>query len=328
FAFYPRSVSPLGLFIERECPLRKTRTEITLLSVNHQISIPVGVCSVKMKISSATYALFLSLAARQGAATVTQGISDTVYNRLVQMATISQAAYANLCKIPSTITPVQKIYNAQTDINGWVLRDDSHKEIITVFRGTGSDVNLQLDTNYTQASFQTNPKCVGCSVHGGYYLGWVSVKDQVESLVQEQTLKYPDYALTVTGHSLGASMAAITAAQLSATHSGVRLYTFGEPRTGNAAFATYMDENFQSTNPTTTRYFRVTHADDGIPNLPPTAQGYVHSGVEFWSVEPHSAHNTYVCTGNQVQCCEAQGGQGVNAAHVTYFGMSSGACTW
>lgn len=153
-----------------------------------------------MKIISVTHALVLSLAARQGLAAVTQGISDTVYNRLVEMATISQAAYANLCKIPATITQVQKIYNAQTDINGWVLRDDSRKEIITVFRGTGSNVNLQLDTNYTLASFQTNPNCVGCSVHGGYYLGWVSVKDQVESLVQEQAKKYPGYALTVTGH--------------------------------------------------------------------------------------------------------------------------------
>lgn len=153
-----------------------------------------------MKILSITHAVVLSLAARQGLAAVTQGISDTLYSRLVEMATISQAAYANLCKIPSTITTVQKIYNAQTDINGWVLRDDSRKEIITVFRGTGSAVNLQLDTNYTLASFQTNPKCVGCFVHGGYYLGWVSVKDQVESLVQKQARQYPDYALTVTGH--------------------------------------------------------------------------------------------------------------------------------
>lgn len=153
-----------------------------------------------MKVFSVTHAIVLSLASRQGLAAVTQGISDTVYSRLVEMATISQAAYANLCKIPSTITTVQKIYNAETDINGWVLRDDSRQEIITVFRGTGSDINLQLDTNYTLTSFQTNPKCVGCSVHGGYYIGWLSVKDQVESLVQKQAIEYPEYALTVTGH--------------------------------------------------------------------------------------------------------------------------------
>lgn len=123
-------------------------------------------------------------------------------------------------------------------------------------------------------------------------------------------------------------MAALTAAQLSATYDQVSLYTFGEPRTGNQAFASFMDEAFKATSPSTTQYFRVTHADDGIPNLPPASQGYVHAGIEYWSVEPHNADNMYICTGNENQCCEALGGQGVNAAHVTYFEMTSGACTW
>ncbi|CAG8905476.1 unnamed protein product [Penicillium egyptiacum] len=280
-----------------------------------------------MKIS-APRALALSVAVGQGLAAVTQGISGNIYNRLVEMATISQAAYADLCNIPATITTVEKIYNAQTDINGWVLRDDSRQEIIIVFRGTAGDTNLQLDTNYTLAPFDTLPKCVDCAVHGGYYIGWTSVQDQVESLVQQQAGQYPEYALTVTGHSLGASMAAITASQLSATYDHVNLYTFGEPRTGNLAYASYVNEHFKARSPETTRFFRVTHANDGIPNLPPAEQGYVHSGVEYWSVEPHSPGSTSICTGNEVQCCEAQGGQGVNDAHVTYFGMASGACSW
>jgi hypothetical protein len=154
---------------------------------------------VDMKIS-APRALALSVAVGHALAAVTQGVSDNIYNRLVEMATISQAAYADLCKIPATITTVEKIYNAQTDINGWVLRDDSRQEIIVVFRGTAGDTNLKLDTNYTLAPFDTLPKCIGCAVHGGYYLGWTSVQDQVESLVQQQASQYPDYGLTVTGH--------------------------------------------------------------------------------------------------------------------------------
>ncbi|KAJ5970983.1 Lipase class 3 [Penicillium vulpinum] len=281
-----------------------------------------------MKPFSAIRAFGFSVAVGQCLAATTQGVSDNIYNRLVEMATISQAAYADLCNIPATMTTVKKIYNAHTDINGWVLRDDSRQEIVIVFRGTGSDTNLQLDTNYTLAPFDTLPQCVGCSVHGGYYLGWTSVQAEVESLAQQQANKYHDYALTVTGHSLGASIAAITAAQLSAIYDHVRLYTFGEPRTGNQAYGSYMNERFQAASPETTRYFRVTHANDGIPNLPPAEQGYVHSGVEYWSVEPQSPDSMFVCTGNEIQCCEAQGGQGVNDAHVTYFGMTSGACTW
>lgn len=153
-----------------------------------------------MKAFSATSALAFSAVAGQALAAVTQGVSGSTYNRLVEMATISQAAYANLCNIPATIKTVQKIYNAQTDINGWVLRDDSRREIITVFRGTGSQTNMQLDGNYTLAPFNTFPQCVGCAVHGGYYLGWVSVQDQVKSLVQQQASQYQGYTVTVTGH--------------------------------------------------------------------------------------------------------------------------------
>lgn len=153
-----------------------------------------------MKQFSAKYALILLATAGQALAASTQGISEDLYNRLVEMATISQAAYADLCNIPSTIIKGEKIYNAQTDINGWILRDDTSKEIITVFRGTGSDTNLQLDTNYTLTPFDTLPQCNDCEVHGGYYIGWISVQDQVESLVKQQASQYPDYALTVTGH--------------------------------------------------------------------------------------------------------------------------------
>ncbi|KAL4892334.1 putative feruloyl esterase A [Aspergillus ambiguus] len=281
-----------------------------------------------MKCFSGKYALAFAAAAGQSLAIVTKGVPENLYNRLVEMATISQAAYADLCNIPTTIAQVEKIYNAETDINGWVLRDDSRREIITVFRGTGSDTNMQLDTNYTLTPLSTLPKCNGCEVHGGYYIGWTSVQDQVQSLVKQQTSQYPEYALTVTGHSLGASMATITAAQLSTEYDNVRLYTFGEPRSGNQAFASFMNDGFKVGSANTTHYFRVTHADDGIPNLPPASQGYVHGGVEFWSVDPSSSQNTFICTGNKVQCCEAQGGQGVNDAHTTYFGMTSGACTW
>lgn len=154
----------------------------------------------KMKQFSAKYAIAVVVTAGNALAASTQGISEDLYGRLVEMATISQAAYADLCNIPSTIIKGEKIYNSQTDINGWILRDDSSKEIITVFRGTGSDTNLQLDTNYTLTPFDTLPQCNGCEVHGGYYIGWISVQDKVESLVQQQVSRYPDYALTVTGH--------------------------------------------------------------------------------------------------------------------------------
>jgi hypothetical protein len=76
----------------------KNDTNGTHLSLNHYLSNIIGDCSVTLKIISVTHALVLSLAERQGLAAVTQGIFDTVYGSLVEMAMISQAAYANLCR--------------------------------------------------------------------------------------------------------------------------------------------------------------------------------------------------------------------------------------
>lgn len=59
---------------------------------------------------------------------------------------------------------------------------------------------LETDTSYTLADFSTFPACQGCQVHGGYYLAWVSVVDQVQSLLQEEASRYPDYGIVITGH--------------------------------------------------------------------------------------------------------------------------------
>ncbi|KIH59629.1 triacylglycerol lipase [Ancylostoma duodenale] len=54
--------------------------------------------------------------------------------------------------------------------------------------------------------------------------------------------KYPDYGVWVTGHSLGASMASLAASYVISTQgingSDVLLITYGQPRTGDWAFAT------------------------------------------------------------------------------------------
>ncbi len=46
--------------------------------------------------------------------------------------------------------------------------------------------------------------------------------------------------IIVTGHSLGGSLAILAAADLHKTHGKIdQVYTFGQPRVGNAAFASY-----------------------------------------------------------------------------------------
>ncbi|GMT05397.1 hypothetical protein PENTCL1PPCAC_27571, partial [Pristionchus entomophagus] len=91
----------------------------------------------------------------------------------------------------------------------------------------------------------------------------------LESGLQEDLIelrkKHPAYRLWLTGHSLGGSLASMTA--LYAAHhklidqSKIRLITFGEPRTGNVAFAKSLETEIDF------RY-RVVKRNDLVSNIP------------------------------------------------------------
>lgn len=108
----------------------------------------------------------------------------------------------------------------------------------------------------------------------------------------------PGYTIVVTGHSLGGGIASIAASSLAALGNKVTVYTYGEPRNGNDDFTTYI----QSLIPTSS-YFRVTHANDGVPQIPPKVLGYRHHGTEYWEkplgIGSVSASNTYKCAGEE-----------------------------
>jgi hypothetical protein len=272
----------------------------------------------------------------------TQGISTTLLDRFIQMATICMSTYVDgLCLFPGGLPIVATITNDANDIHGWILRDDSTQELITVFRGTESIQNYETDTNYTLADFDTFPSCVGCQVHGGYYVAWAAVVDDVQSLLQAQAAQYPNYGIVITGHryfpalylkifmskltissSLGGSLAALAAAQFSPLFGNMTIYTMGEPRTGNAAFASFIDNTYQTSSPDTTKFYRCTHENDGIPLAPPTSLGYVHHGLEYWNLDPTSTSTTYICGAETTECCGGQNGSGINAAHLTYWGRT------
>jgi hypothetical protein len=104
------------------------------------------------------------------------------------------------------------------------------------------------------------------------------------------------------------------------------VYTYGEPRSGNPAFANFLDATFTTSSIDTTSFYRVTHENDGIVVAPPLSDGYVHQGLELWSRDPPSADNTYICGGETTECAGGQNGTGINLAHVTYFGRVTGTC--
>ena len=149
------------------------------------------------------------------------------------------------------------------------------------------------------------------------------MKPQVLIALSSAISANPTYKLVATGHSLGAAIATLAAADLR-HNSGyaVSLYTYGSPMVGNYFLATFITQQ-------TSQNFRVTHADDIVPKLP----GYpifAHVSPEYWIT---SGDNVAVTPGDiQVSSgvIDLQGNQGQvdNSVddHLWYFNAIS-ACS-
>jgi hypothetical protein len=71
----------------------------------------------------------------------------------------------------------------------------------------------------------------------------------------------------------------------------IRLFTFGSPRVGNAAFAAFVAN-------ATAVSVRVTHNRDIVPSVPPTWVGFHHAPTEAWQVDFGGAGVVGLCDGS------------------------------
>ena len=110
---------------------------------------------------------------------------------------------------------------------------------------------------------------------GTVHIGFVRALDAVWAGVESTVRKHAAAGkkLWITGHSLGGALAVLAACRLSDLRPGV--YTFGQPRVGDEAFAdTYQSRIGE-------RYFRFINDRDIVARVPPHTAGYRHFGREM-----------------------------------------------
>ncbi|KIH55769.1 triacylglycerol lipase, partial [Ancylostoma duodenale] len=143
--------------------------------------------------------------------------------------------------------------------------DPVEKAVIISFEGTDGSNQMtdEILSFFTNKVAFFNNGYLFKYFHNAFFFLWNGGLEQ-----QVRTLKYqyPDYKVYVTGHSLGASIATITASYLVKwnmwTPENVRLVTFGQPRTGDYDFATWHDATFPYA-------YRIVHQNDPVPHIPP-----------------------------------------------------------
>lgn len=152
--------------------------------------------------------------------------------------------------------------NNLTQTQGFITRDDTRKEIIVAFAGS-EQIEDALTGNIatTTIIITINAHCTfvdvdillvpfiskgissdltnGVFVHQGFLTAYNSVESGILATVTSQLAQNPAYSLVSVGHSLGGALASIAGVSLSANFPNVslRMFTFGQPRTGNAEYA-------------------------------------------------------------------------------------------
>jgi hypothetical protein len=136
------------------------------------------------------------------------------------------------------------------------------KAVILAFAGTDPGIWQNLVSDFTPI-----PE-FGSDIHNGFRVAADAAQPQIDQAVQ--LCRQSGNPLFITGHSLGAALAALAA--LRAAKAGMppaAVYTFGMPRVGGPQFAA----SYASLSEVT---YRLVHGIDLVARVPPGSRGGFH----------------------------------------------------
>lgn len=169
-----------------------------------------------------------------------------------------------------------KFFDANTNTFGYAGLAPAAGENIIVFSFRGATPsagrNWITDLNAQRMPY---PGLRGATVHKGFYNSYLSIARQVNLAAKSLLANCQGCHIYVTGHSLGGAIATLAAADLFSLTPDLTLYTFGSPRVGDLAFATYFDKIVPDT-------YRIVHNKDLVPHIPQRFLGFRHVSREIW----------------------------------------------
>ncbi|HHT9138644.1 MAG TPA: lipase family protein [Candidatus Wunengus sp. YC60] len=144
------------------------------------------------------------------------------------------------------------IFNGNNGTQGFLASREKDKMVVLSFRGTETnslrDIKADLDARFYMDSEHV-------MIHNGFYAAFSCVEQEI----RDSVLPFKDYALYVTGHSLGGALALIATRALNSDNLAA-CYTFGGPKVGNTEFADVIKPPI----------YRAVNALDPVPCLPDT----------------------------------------------------------
>ncbi|KAF6989908.1 hypothetical protein CFC21_007185 [Triticum aestivum] len=225
---------------------------------------------------------------------------------------------------------IELIIDVKNCLEAYVGFASDMNAVVVAFRGTqeNSIQNWIEDLFWKQLDFDY-PGMTEAKVHSGFYSAYhnTTLRDGVINGIQKTREAYGNIPIMVTGHSMGGAMASFCALDLIVNYGlkDVTLLTFGQPRIGNAVFATHFKKYLPNA-------IRVTNAHDIVPHLPPYYQyfpqkTYHHFPREVWVHNIGLDSLVYpieqICddSGEDPTCSRSVSGNSVQD-HIHYLGIS------
>ena len=196
---------------------------------------------------------------------------------------LSGAAYCSKDKYNTMIlsgpasgfTYKETLYDIKTDLQGYIGILHTTRSIYVVMRGSSSTINWLDDFEVKLVPYNTFSEC-NCKVHYGFYNSALGVTNKTIETVKLLRIQYPTYSVVVTGHSYAAAVGQLLSMEMEKKGINTKLYNYGQPRVGDAKYASFVNTKIPE-------YYRTTHNKDVVPHVPPIEGfGYIHSCREIF----------------------------------------------
>ncbi|KXN65555.1 alpha/beta-hydrolase [Conidiobolus coronatus NRRL 28638] len=198
-----------------------------------------------------------------------------------------------------------------------------HKIIVISFRGTDGLGDWMGNLKVSMTSLNLPPPYQDAKVHRGFNTFVEGIVDELRYALSNALRMNPSYTVKFVGHSKGGALASIAAVKMVqyrvVTWNKVSIFTYGQPRTGNAEFANYINSQ-----PVTV--LRVTAHADMVTVVPKLIHSYQHYQ---YNLHMTSDGKTVLCDifGEDPDCTNDFWVASLDA-HYTYFNLRiNSACT-
>ncbi|KAI4317633.1 hypothetical protein L6164_025488 [Bauhinia variegata] len=227
---------------------------------------------------------------------------------------------------------IELVVDVQHCLQGFVGMAKNLNAIVIAFRGT-QETSIQnwIDDLFWKQLDAHYPEVPDAMVHSGFYYAYhnTTIRPAIIDAVKRAKEVYGDIGIMVTGHSMGGAIASFCGLDLTLKYKSqnVQVMTFGQPRLGNAAFASYYSKLVPNT-------IRVTNGHDIVPHLPPyyyyfPQKTYHHFAREVWLHSIEFGSLVYkvetVCdgSGEDPTCSRSVHGNSITD-HLAYYGVNMG----